>query len=125
MVTSRISTPPGQRVQVTLKKFSGEIWLETDPLPILLTMSHIVFDVAGDNRHDSVVPYLIYDRKVQPYWKSLLSFGSVRNGCQALEMIVVFQPIETPIASLPRCLTKRSRLALRIPKIVATWTWNA
>ena len=63
-------------------------------------MSHIVFDVARVNRHDSVVPYLIYDKKVQPYWKSLVEFPAVRKGCQALDMTVVLQPKETPIAVL-------------------------
>jgi len=92
--------PQDQRVQVTLKKTSGETWIETDPLPVLCTMSYIVFDVARVDRRDSVVPYLIYDEKVQPYWKSLMQFPAVRNGCQALEMTVVLQPKETPIAVL-------------------------
>ena len=52
------------------------------------------------DRRDTVVPYLIYDDKVQPYWKSLVHFPAVRNGCQALEMTVVFQPKETLIAKL-------------------------
>ena len=92
--------PQGQKVKVTLKKTSGEIWVETEPLPVLCTMSHIVFDVARVDRRDSVVPYLIYDETVQPYWKSLVQFPAVRNGCQALEMTVVLQPKETPTAIL-------------------------
>ena len=55
-------------------------------------MAHIVFDVARVDRLDTVVPYLIYDEKVQPYWKPLVLLPAVRNGCQALEMTVVFQP---------------------------------
>ena len=62
-VTSRNLTTQGQRVQVPIKKTSGEIWLETEPLPVLLTISYIVFDVARVDRRDSVVPYLIYDKK--------------------------------------------------------------
>ena len=98
--TSRKPTPQGQRVKITLKKTSGEIWVETEPLPVLLTLSYIVFDVTRVDRHDSVVPYLIYDEKVQPYWKSLVEFPSVRKGCQAMDITVVLQPKETPIAVL-------------------------
>ena len=98
--TSRKSIPQGKSVKVTLKKTSGEIWIETEPLPVLCNMARIVFDVAGVDRRDTVVPYLIYDAKVQPYWKSLVHFPAVRNGCQALEMTVVLQPKETPIAVL-------------------------
>ena len=90
----------GQTVKVTLKKSSGEIWMESEALPVLCTMSHIVFDMARVDRRDSVVPYLIYDEKVQPYWKSLVEFPAVRKGCQALDMTVVLQPKETPIAVL-------------------------
>ena len=63
-------------------------------------MAHIVFDVARVDRLDTVVPYLIYEEKVQPYWKPLLGCQAVRNGCQALEMTVVFKPKEIPIAVL-------------------------
>ena len=35
------------RVKVTLKKTSGEIWIETEPLLVHCTMGHIVFDLAG------------------------------------------------------------------------------
>ena len=54
-----------KKVKVTLKKTSSEIWVETEPLPVLWTTSHIVFDVARVDRHDSVVPYLIYDKTVR------------------------------------------------------------
>ena len=60
-----------------MKGSSGEIWIETEPLPVLCTMAHIVFDVARVDRLDTAVPYLIYEEKVQPYWKPLL-------GCQAV-----------------------------------------
>ena len=83
-----------------MKTTSGEIWVETEPLPVRCTISDIVFEVARVDRYDSVVPYLIYDKRVQPYWKSLRQFPTVRNGCQALEMTVVLQPKETPIAIL-------------------------
>ena len=63
-------------------------------------MAHIVFNVARVDRHDSVVPYLIYDNTVQAYWKPLILLPAVRNGCQALEMTVVLQPKETPISML-------------------------
>ena len=99
-VSSLKSNPKGQSVKVTLKESSGEIWIETEPLPVLCTMAHIVFDVARVDRLDTVVPYLIYEEKVQPYWKPLLGCQAVRNGCQALEMTVVFQPKETLIAKL-------------------------
>ena len=99
-VTLKKSTPQSQEVKVTLKKTSGEIWVETKPLPVRCTLSYIVFDVARVDRFDSVVPYLIYNAKVQPYWKSLRQFTTVQNGSQALEMTVVLQPIETPIALL-------------------------
>ena len=99
-VTLKKSTPQSQEVKVTLKKTSGEIWVETEPLPVRCTLSHIVFDVARVDRSDSVVPYLIYNAKVQPYWKSLRQFPTVQTGSQALEMTVVLQPIETPIALL-------------------------
>ena len=99
-VPSRKSNPQGQSVKVTLKESSGEIWIETEPLPVLCTMAHIVFDVARVDRLDTVVPYLIYEEKVQPYWKSLMLFPAVRNGCQALEMTVVFKPKEIPIEVL-------------------------
>ena len=35
------------RVKVTLKKTSGEIWIETEPLLAHCIMGHIVFDLAG------------------------------------------------------------------------------
>ena len=96
-----ISTPfQGRTVKVALKKTSGEIWVETEPLPVLCTMAHIVFNVARVDRRDSLVPYLIYDTRVQPYWKSLIQFPAVQNGCQALEMTVVLQPKEIPITTL-------------------------
>ena len=56
--------------------------------------------MAGVDYHDSVVPYLIYDEKVQPYWKSLIHFPAIRDGCRTLELTVVFQQKETPIALL-------------------------
>ena len=96
--TSRKAFPQGKLVNIILKKPSGEIWLETEPLPVLCTLARIVFDEAGVDRRDTVVPYLIYDDKVQPYWKSLVRFPAVRNGCQVLEMTVVLQPKEIPIA---------------------------
>ena len=99
-VPSRKSIQQSQSIKVTLKNTSGEIWIETKPLPIHCTVAHIVFDVARVDRLDNVVPYLIYDEKVQPYWKPLLLFSAVRNGCQTMEMTVVFQPKETPIAIL-------------------------
>ena len=92
--------PQGKSVKVTLKTTSGKIWIETEPLPVLCTLARIVFDVAGIDRRDTVVPYLIYDTKVQPYWKSLMDFLSVRNGSPALEMTVVLQPKETCIATV-------------------------
>ena len=64
----------GQTVRVTLTKSSGEIWLETGAVSVRCTMSDIIFDVARVDRHDSVVPYLIYGEEVQPYWKSLSQF---------------------------------------------------
>ena len=99
-VPSRKSNPQGQSVKVTLKESSGEIWIETEPLPVLCTMAHIVFDVARVDRLDTVVPYLIYEEKVQPYWKPLLGCQAVRNGCQALEVTVKFEPKEIPIRIL-------------------------
>ena len=96
MATSRESIPKGKPVKVTLKKTSGEIWIETEPLSVFCTLACIVFDVAGVDRCDTVVPFLIYDAKVQPYWKSLVHFPAVRKrGCRVLEMTVVFQPKET------------------------------
>ena len=88
------------RVKVSLKKTSGEIWIETEPLLVHCTMGHIVFDVAGVDRLDTVVPYLIYEEKVHSHGKSLMHFPTARDGCQALEMTVVFQPKETLIAEL-------------------------
>ena len=99
-LTSVTSNLQVQKVKVTLRKASGEIWVETKPLSVYCTMSCIVFDVARVDRRNSVVPYLMYDEKVQPYWKSLGEFPAVRGGCQALEMLVVFQQIETLIAIL-------------------------
>jgi len=71
-------------------------------------MSNIVFGVAQVDPRDSVVPYLIYNEKLQPYWKPLIHIPAVRNGCQALEMTVVFQPKETPIALLFNKVTPRN-----------------
>ena len=131
--------PVARMVKVSVKKSSGGTWLNTKPLPILSPMSYIVFEVAQVDRRDSVVPYLIYDETVQPYWKSLIQLPAVRNGCRALEMTVVLQPKEIPIAILlqsfstkldpltkttPTSLTKRSRITLPILKMHATWTWN-
>ena len=87
-------------VTVTMKKSSGEIWFETEPMSVLCTLGHIVFDMAGVDRLDSVVPYLLFGEKVQPYWKSLVHFREVRDGCEALVLTVVLQPKEIPIASL-------------------------
>ena len=87
-------------VKVTVKTASGEKWLDSEPLPILSSMSNIVFEVARVDRRDSVVPYLVYKDEVQPYWKSLIDIPAIRNGCQTLEMTVVLQPIDTPIAVL-------------------------
>ena len=92
--------PVARMVKVTVKKSSGGTWLNTKPLPILSPMSYIVFEVARVDRRDSVVPYLVYEDEVQPYWKSLIDIPAIRNGCQTLEMTVVLQPIDTPIAVL-------------------------
>ena len=89
-----------RRVKVTVKKASGEIWVESQHLPVLCSISDIVFGVARVDRLDLVVPYLIYEETVQPYWKKLIHLPAVRNGCQAVGMTVVLQPKETPIAKL-------------------------
>ena len=89
-----------QRVKVTVKKTSGEIWVEIDVWPVLTTLAHIVFKEARVDRFDLHVPYLIFNERVQPYWKSLMQFPLVRDGGEALELSVVFQPKETPIKSL-------------------------
>ena len=94
------SNPKGQSVKVTLKGSSGEIWIETEPLSILCTLAYIVFDVAQVERYGTGVPYLFYEEKVLPYWMPLLGFKAVRNGCQALEMTVKFEPKEIPIRIL-------------------------
>ena len=85
---------------MTVRKTSGEIWVEIDVWPLLCTLAHIVFDVARVDRFDLTVPYLMYNTRVQPYWKSLMQFRIVRDGGEALELIVVFQPKETPIRTL-------------------------
>ena len=92
--------PVARKVKVTVKKSSGETWLDTEPLPILSPMSYIVFEVAQVDRRDSVVPYLVYENEVQPYWKPLIDIPAIRNGCETLELTVVLQPIDTPIAVL-------------------------
>ena len=98
--SSVTSISQAQKIKVTLRKTSGELWMETEPLPVNCTISFIVFDVVRVNRRGSVVPYLMYDNEVQPYWRSLMEFPAVRDGCESLEIAVVFQPIETPIAVL-------------------------
>ena len=87
-------------VTVTVKKLSWELWIETEPLSLLCTLSHIVFNLAQVDRHGSVVPYLIYEKKVQPYWMALVRYPHVRNGGEVLKLIVVFQTKETPITLL-------------------------
>ena len=89
-----------QKVTVTVKTFSGELWVEIDVWPILTTLAHIVFIEARVDPFDLRVPYLIYNARVQPYWKSLMQFSVVRDGGEALELAVVFQPKEIPIKSL-------------------------
>ena len=89
-----------QRVMVTVKKTSDEIWVAIDVWPILCTLADIVFNVARVDRSGLQVPYLIYNTRVQPYWKSLMQFPVVRDGGEALELTVVLQPKETPIRSL-------------------------
>ena len=99
-VSSLKSNPKGQSVKVTLKGSSGEIWIETEPLSVRCTMADIVFVVARVDRLGTDAPYLFYEEKVQPYWKPLLGFKAVRNGCQALEMTITFEPKESPIRIL-------------------------
>ena len=53
----------GHTVKVTLKKTSGEIWIETDAVPVMCTMSQIIFQIARVDRRDSVVPYLIMTKR--------------------------------------------------------------
>ena len=99
----RVTVPHPYRrhkVKVTVKKISGEIWVEIDVWPILTTLAHIVFVEARVDRFDLQVPYLIYNARVQPYWKSIMQFPVVRDGGEALELAVVFQPKEIPIKSL-------------------------
>ena len=89
-----------QKVKVTVRKTSGEIWVEIDAWPVLTTLADIVFAEAQVDRFDLHVPYLIYNARVQPYWKSLMQFPVVRDGGEALELTVVFQPKDTPIRNL-------------------------
>ena len=89
-----------QKVKVTVRKTSGEIWVEIDAWPVLTTLADIVFAEAQVDRFDLHVPYLIYNARVQPYWKSLMQFPVVRDGGEALELTVVFQPKGTPIRNL-------------------------
>ena len=89
-----------QKVKVTVRKTSGEIWVEIDAWPVLTTLADIVFAEAQVDRFDLHVPYLIYNARVQPYWKSLMQFPVVRDGGEALELTVVFHPKEIPVKSV-------------------------
>jgi len=89
-----------QTVDVTVKQTSGDLWIQTGPIPVICSINHVVFTVAEVDRRDLLVPYLLYDDAILPYWTPLFKLPRVQNGCEVLELTVVFQPKEHPIGVL-------------------------